>query len=101
MTQNGHFFPKNVEKISDKNSENCVLLCENPFYEKWQSGRINFFWGGFSAFMVYALTLISDGPLTICTCIGIPYASTNSKCPIRFKVIKNNYNIYRRYSDYT
>ena len=61
VTQNGHFFPKNTGKIFDKNSENYVLLCENAFYEKWQSGRINFFWGGFSAFMVYALTLISDG----------------------------------------
>ena len=46
--------------MSDKTSENHVLLCENTFYEKWQSGRINFFWGGFSAFMVYALALISD-----------------------------------------
>ena len=61
VTQNGHFFPKNVGKMFDKNSENHVLLCENTFYEKWQSGRINFFGGGFSAFMVYALTLISDG----------------------------------------
>ena len=60
VTQNGHFFQKNIEKMFDKNSENYVLLCENTFYEKWQSGRINFFWGGFSAFMVYALTLISD-----------------------------------------
>ena len=59
VTQNGHFFPKNVGKMFDKNSENYVLIRENPFYEKWQSGRINFFWGGFSAFMVYALSLIS------------------------------------------
>jgi len=27
----------------------------------WQSGRINFFWGGFPTFMVYALPLISTG----------------------------------------
>ena len=47
--------------MSDENSENYVLLYENTFYEKWQSGRINFFWGGFLAFMVYALTLISTG----------------------------------------
>ena len=59
VTQNGHFFPKNVGKIFGKNSKNYVLLRENAFCEKGQSGRINFFWGGFSAFMVYALTLIS------------------------------------------
>ena len=59
VTQNDHFFLKNVGKIFDKNSENYVLLGENTFCEKGQSGRINFFWGGFSAFMVYALTLIS------------------------------------------
>ena len=34
VTQNGHFFPKNVGKMSDKNSENYVLLRENTFYEK-------------------------------------------------------------------
>ena len=34
VTQNGHFFSKNVEKISDKNSENYVLIRENTFYEK-------------------------------------------------------------------
>ena len=34
VTQNGHFFQKNVEKISDENSENHVLLGENTFYEK-------------------------------------------------------------------
>ena len=34
VTQNGHFFPKNVGKMSDKNSENYVLLRENAFYEK-------------------------------------------------------------------
>ena len=34
LTQNGHFFLKNVGKICDKNSENYVLLCENTFYEK-------------------------------------------------------------------
>ena len=45
----------------DKKYENYVLLGENTFYKKWQSGRINYFWGGFSAFMVYALTLISTG----------------------------------------
>ena len=61
LIQNGHFFLKNVGKICDKNSENYVLLWKNTFCKKWQSGRINFFWGGFSAFMVYALTLISDG----------------------------------------
>ena len=31
MTQNGHFFPKNVGKMSDKNNENYVLLRENIF----------------------------------------------------------------------
>ena len=66
------FFLKNVEKMSDKNSENYVLLYENTFYEKWQSGRINFFWGGFSAFMVYALTLISDGFQRTFLYCGIP-----------------------------
>ena len=76
MTQNGHFFPKNVVKMFDKNSENYVLLCENNLYEKWQSGRINFFWGGFSAFMVYALTLISGGLRRSVDCCVIPHHTT-------------------------
>ena len=54
--------------MPDRNRENYVLLGENTFYEKWHSGRINFFWGGFSAFMVYALALISTGYFTI-TCL--------------------------------
>jgi len=53
-------FYKNVEKVVSQNHENCVLLRENAFCEKWQSGRINFFWGGFPTFMVYALPLITN-----------------------------------------
>ena len=34
VTQNRHFFPKNIGEIFDKNSENYVLLCENTFHEK-------------------------------------------------------------------
>jgi len=63
VSQNGHFFTKNVEKITPQNHENCVLLRENAFWEKWQSGRINFFWGGFPTFMVYALPLIKPARL--------------------------------------
>ena len=76
VTQNGHFFQKNVGKMSDKNSENYVLLRENTFYEKWQSGRINFFWGGFSAFMVYALTLISTRQTYLGVVLSVPQNNT-------------------------
>ena len=50
VTQNGHFFTKNVGKMSDKNSENYVLIWENTFCKKWQSGRINFFLGRIFSF---------------------------------------------------
>ena len=79
VTQNGHFFLKNVEKMFDKNNENYVLLYENTFYEKWQSGRINFFWGGFSAFMVYALTLISGAHIDSCAFLGCPPKNHKSR----------------------
>ena len=90
VTQNGHFFPKNVGKISPKMSENYVLLCENTFCKKWQSGRINFFWGGFSAFMVYALTLISTGaPLLARRCFIIHKTTPSEKCSHLPLVVKN------------
>jgi len=34
MSQNGHFFSKNVEKMSPQNHENCVLLRKNTFLGK-------------------------------------------------------------------
>jgi len=34
VSQNGHFFPKNVEKMIPQNHENCVLIRENAFCEK-------------------------------------------------------------------
>ena len=91
VTRNGHFFPKNVGKISPKNSENYVLLWENTFCKKWQSGRINFFWGGFSAFMVYALTLISDGHFDLRALFGYsPNKPRRSKCSHTISIKKIN-----------
>ena len=78
----------------DKNSENYVLLCENTFYEKWQSGRINFFWGGFSAFMVYALTLISDGQFLPHFLFGFPQTKTAVGIAHGEMVTKINTRIY-------
>jgi len=49
------FFTKSVEKCPPQIHENWVLLRENAFFKMWQGGRINFFWGGFPTFMVYAL----------------------------------------------
>ena len=96
VTQNGHFFRKNIGKMFDKKYENYVLLHENTFYEKWQSGRINFFWGGFSAFMVYALTLISTRKHPFFLFLGIPQKKKEGMFARQPLAQKNLINIYRK-----
>jgi len=76
MSQNGHFFSKNVEKTSPQNHENYVLLRENAFFKVGQSGRINFIWGGFSAFKVYALSLMTTSRIRLCVFSGFPTKNT-------------------------
>jgi len=45
----------------------------------WQSGRINFFWGGFPAFMVYALPLTHPPRFALRAFCGIPTKTTEGE----------------------
>jgi len=96
MSQNGHFFSKNVEKMSPQNYENRVLLRENDFCEKWQSGRINFFWGGFSTFMVYALSLTHPDVSSLANCWASPNNSPEKKREDNYIQRKKSNIIYMR-----
>ena len=89
-----HIFSKKTCFLSTTFVEKVEYICKNTFYEKWHSGRINFFWGGFSAFMVYALTLISDAAQTRRVYLGCPPNTPGEFDPFVAWGIKNNSNKY-------
>ena len=71
-------FWKKCAKSFHKILQNTKYMREYDFYKMCTSGRINFFWGVFSAFMVHALTLISDAFSTLLACFAYSAKHTSS-----------------------
>ena len=85
--------PKSLHSIL----QNTKYIREYNFYKMCTSGRINFFWGVFSAFMVYALALISTASLVFAQILCVPNICANTSEVIWLSNQKFIY-IYRCYT---
>ena len=82
--------PKSFHKIL----QNTKYIRKYDFYKMCTSGRINFFWGVFSAFTVYALTLISTGYQTRFVYCAHPHNTQNEFVSDNAFLSKNYYILY-------
>ena len=84
--------PKSFHKILQKTK----YIRKYDFYKMCTSGRINFFWGVFSAFMVRALTLISTALSSLVSPCVYSTQFETSEDKVTCLGSKNYYYIYMR-----